>query len=105
ATITRPGNDPYVITVGAINTRATYSTSDDIMTSYSSNGPTLVDHVIKPDLVAPGNRIVSLLASGSTIEASFPQNKLSPSLYGSYSSNASYAYMSGTSMATPIVSG
>src|SRR5215467_9097455 len=49
-TITAPGNDPYVITVGATNTRATDSTSDDIITSYSSKGPSLVDHVIKPDL-------------------------------------------------------
>ena len=105
ATITAPGNDPYVITVGAMNTRATDTTSDDIMASYSSKGPTLLDHVIKPDLVAPGNRIVSLLASGSTLDRNYPKNEVSPSEYGSYSSAAYYSFWSGTSMAAPIVSG
>jgi serine protease AprX len=104
-TITAPGNDPYVITVGAINTHATDYTYDDTMTSYSSKGPTLFDHVVKPDLVAPGNRVVSLLASGSTLDTLYPTDELSPSLYGGYSYSASYTYMSGTSMAAPIVSG
>ena len=37
--------------------------NDDKIASYSSKGPTLLDHVVKPDLVAPGNNVVSLLAS------------------------------------------
>ncbi len=41
---------------------ATTSRSDDLIASYSSKGPTLIDHVVKPDLVAPGNIIVSALA-------------------------------------------
>ena len=60
ATITSPGNDPYVITVGAMNANGTPWRSDDKITSYSSKGPTLVDHVVKPDIVAPGNNVVSL---------------------------------------------
>lgn len=51
-TINAPANDPYVITVGAMNTLGTPDRSDDIMTSYSSKGPTVLDHVVKPDLVA-----------------------------------------------------
>ena len=54
ATITAPGNDPYVITVGAMKTNGTPSRGDDTMASYSSKGPTLIDHIVKPDLVAPG---------------------------------------------------
>ena len=105
ATIAVPGNDPYVITVGATNTHATDATSDDTVTSYSSKGPTLLDHVIKPDLVAPGNRIVSLLANGSTLDRAHPSDELPPSAYNSNSNKAAYVYLSGTSMATPIVSG
>ena len=53
ATVNCPGNSPFVITVGAINTLGTLSRLDDKVTSYSSKGPTLIDHYIKPDLVAP----------------------------------------------------
>ena len=56
-TITSPGNDPLVITVGAMKTAGTPSRTDDLIASYSSKGPTLLDHVVKPDLVAPGNRM------------------------------------------------
>ena len=55
ATITSPANDPYVITVGAMKTNGTASRADDTMASYSSKGPTLIDHIVKPDLVAPGD--------------------------------------------------
>src|SRR5215471_2388197 len=104
-TITAPGNDPYVITVGAMNTHGTQTEGDDTITSYSSKGPTLVDHVIKPDIVAPGNRLATLLASGSTLDKSYPGNRISPSQYGSNSGSAYCTFMSGTSMAAPIVSG
>src|SRR5712691_4335183 len=39
-TITAPGNDPYVITVGALNTMGTPSRTDDVIATYSSKGPT-----------------------------------------------------------------
>jgi len=57
ATIMSPGADPYVITVGATNTNGTPNRSDDVMASFSSKGPTMIDHVAKPDVVAPGNMI------------------------------------------------
>ncbi len=62
-TITAPGNDPYVITVGAMKSMGTPQRSDDRIASYSSKGPTAVDHIVKPDLVAPGNLVVSADAS------------------------------------------
>src|SRR6266567_3208420 len=105
ATITAPGNDPYVITVGATSTHGTDNTNDDTITSFSSKGPTLLDHVIKPDLVAPGNLVVSLAATGSTLDRNFSANEVDPDLYGSYSRTASYFRLSGTSMAAPMVSG
>jgi serine protease AprX len=63
ATITATGNDPLLITAAAMKAEETITRLDDLIASYSSKGPTLVDHVVKPDLVAPSNRIISLLAS------------------------------------------
>jgi Subtilase family len=75
-TITAPGNDPYVITVGAMNTMGTPDRSDDVMTTYSSKGPTAIDHIVKPDLVAPGNRVISLQAGQkATLVNSYQANR------------------------------
>ena len=75
-TIGSPGNDPYVITVGAMKTRYTATRADDAIASYSSKGPTLLDHVVKPDLVAPGNRMISLLAPNSSLPETYPGNAI-----------------------------
>jgi serine protease AprX len=107
-TITAPGNDPYVITVGAMKTMGTYTRTDDLIASYSSKGPTAVDHIVKPDIVAPGNLVVSLLAQGSTLQAEYPGNAVPLSYYESTSSTATsteYFILSGTSMAAGAVSG
>jgi serine protease AprX len=107
-TITAPGNDPYVITVGAMNTMGTNSRADDKIASYSSKGPTLYDHIVKPDIVAPGNRINSLYTAGLTLPNTFPANEIPNSLYvvnGNTTSSSVYYQLSGTSMAAPMVSG
>lgn len=113
-TINSPGNDPYVITVGAVSEHGTDLRSDDTIASFSSKGPSLVDHVAKPDVVAPGNGIVSLLATGSTLDANFPQFEVAPNPVQSCDSfnvcttttpQSQYFVLSGTSMATPVVSG
>jgi serine protease AprX len=99
-TIVVPGNDPSVITVGATMTELTPSRADDQIASYSSKGPTTLDHTCKPDLTAPGNRQVSLRVSGSTLDTTYPQYAVAPT-----SGTAMYYELSGTSMATPIVTG
>src|SRR4030095_16614412 len=43
-----PGNDATILTVGASNNYQSSSRSDDILTTYSSRGPTPLDHVVKP---------------------------------------------------------
>jgi serine protease AprX len=108
-TITAPGNDPYVITVGAMRPMGTADRSDDLIASYSSKGPTLYDHIVKPDIVAPGNQVISTLAStNAAIVSLFPQNAVATNTYnynGSGSVSSYYFTLSGTSMATPVVSG
>ena len=103
-TIQAPGNDPNVITVGATKDQDTATRLDDTVASYSSKGPTLIDHIVKPDIVAPGNRIVSLLAPGSTLAASYPTFDVGPVLC-TLNCNPAYFRLSGTSMATPYVAG
>ncbi len=108
ATINAPGNDPNVITVGATKTNGTATRLDDTIASYSSKGPTLFDHVVKPDLVAPGNRIVSLESPGSTIATQNSSLIVSPIttctwLTCTTGTPGKYLRLSGTSMATPVV--
>ena len=102
-TISSPCNSRKVITVGAINDHRTADTSDDTTTTYSSHGPTAIDLVAKPDLVAPGNRIVSLRSPGSYQDLLFPDRRVAadPAEPGVIE----YFEMSGSSMASPIVAG
>ena len=106
-TISAPGNSPYVITVGAMNTEGTLTTTDDKVASYSSKGPTSIDHIVKPDLVAPGNRIISLGNGGTYLEKTYLGNAVAKSVYmtGGGLSAPDYFELSGTSMATPMVAG
>jgi serine protease AprX len=101
--VTSPCNSPKVITVGAINDHNTEDPSDDGVTTFSSRGPTRFDLLAKPDLLAPGNRIVSLRSAGSTLDTLFPERRRAgdpdqPALL-------EYYEMSGTSMSSPIVAG
>ncbi|KAA6460439.1 hypothetical protein DYQ86_14135 [Acidobacteria bacterium AB60] len=141
-TITAPGNDPYVITVGAMNTMGTADRTDDVPTSYTSKGPSLWDHIVKPDIVAPGNRTISLYTPVESLAHQLPENAVPLSAYtpGAFTRtdesfagtqtnggadlaveapgarfafsriyhggpSDTYFYLSGTSMAAPMVSG
>jgi serine protease AprX len=97
--ISSPGNSPFAITVGALNNHGTVSRSDDTVAEYSSRGPTKYDFVVKPDLAAPGTRLVSLEAEGAYLPSAFPYLRR-----GGVGANA-YMQLSGTSMSTPVVTG
>jgi serine protease AprX len=102
STISSPCNSRKVITVGALNDHNTLDRADDTIASYSSRGPTRVDRVAKPDLVAPGNRIVSTRSAGSSLDSLLPGGRVAadPSRPDVFE----HLEMSGTSMAAPMVS-
>ncbi len=94
-TIGVPGNVPYVITVGAMsNNYSVTDGSDDFLTSFSSTGPT-AEGFVKPDLVAPGGHIWSIM----------PSSTLLAQMYPSFQRDGEYFTMSGTSQSTAIVTG
>ena len=99
-TITAPGNDPFVLTVGATKSNGSSAQSAETLASYSSKGPTTYDHVVKPDIVAPGNGIVSWRLRALRWKHCIPVRSVSGS-----DGNNDYFNLSGTSMATPVVSG
>ena len=94
-TVMSPGDDPLVITVGALDDMAQPVVADDEMTNFSSAGPTSPDGWVKPDLVTSGRSVVSLAAPGSTIYNQNPSARIgSGNFVGS-----------GTSFSTAITSG
>jgi serine protease AprX len=89
-----PGNDPFVITVGATQTQSTTTPSDDTVAPFSAFGHT-PDGFTKPDISAPGRMIISTVPMGSTLPTTVPDRVVAPG----------YMWMSGTSLAAPIVAG
>lgn len=104
-TIDAPANDPYVITVGAMNAELTPFRGDDVITTYSSKGPTMVDHIVKPDIVAPGNHISSLLSNNTYLAKTYPQDVVNALVYQNHPGPSNYLILNGTSMAAGVVSG
>lgn len=102
--ILNPGVDPWVITVGAAKTFGSPPRSDDSVTTFSSRGPTYLDGLAKPDLLAPGNHVISVRAVGSYLDANYPGNRLPRGAYlPGATGDSPYFVLSGTSMATPVV--
>ena len=100
--ITAPGNAPWVLTVGASSHEGTFDRADDTMGRFSSRGPTRIDHAAKPDLVAPGVGIESLSDPHSTYYTTKSAYLLPGTTPMSY---LPYLSLTGTSMATPVVTG
>jgi serine protease AprX len=88
-----PGNDPFVITVGALDQNGTSDPSDDSVPSWSAYGGTM-DGFHKPDLAAPGRYMIAPVPATSTLAATAPDRVVEPG----------YMWMSGTSFSTPVVS-
>ncbi|MGA9348455.1 MAG: S8 family peptidase [Anaerolineae bacterium] len=96
--ISTPGHDPFNIAVGAIDDKGTPDPSDDDVPYFSARGPTLAgDH--KPDILAPGRKIISLYALNSYLDGALPGRLMLSGL------GRPYFRLTGTSMAAPVVSG
>lgn len=93
-TISKPGDDPLVITVGSTDIAGTASLVDDTVAPFSSQGPTQ-DGLAKPDVLAPGVSLVSIRAPGSTIDEFRPVARVADT----------YFKGSGTSQSSAIVTG
>jgi serine protease AprX len=89
-----PGNDPFVITVGASDTGKSVATNDDVAAPWSAYGYTL-DGFAKPEVAAPGRYMVGPVPVTSTLYAERPDHIVEPG----------YMELSGTSFSAPIVSG
>jgi serine protease AprX len=88
-----PGNDPFVITVGATDQMGSSDPSDDTIPSWSAHGKTM-DGFSKPDLSAPGRYMIAPAPMDGTIAKTVPDRIMAPG----------YMWMSGTSFSTPVVS-
>ena len=98
AGISSPGNARSAITVGAIKTFDTAARGDDLVADYSSRGPTWYDAYAKPEVVAPGHRLLAAAATNQTLYTLFPAMRRTVA-------GRPYLTLSGTSMAAGVVSG
>ena len=89
-----PGNDPWVISVGGVDDRGTKDIADDLLANWSSRGRTQ-DGYEKPDVLAPGARLVSTMAAGAAYKT----------LCVVCNVGQDYFRVGGTSMAAAVVSG
>jgi len=89
--VNNPAYDPYLIAVGSDNANGTATTADDAISSFSNDG----DGTRNPDLVAPGEKVVSLRAAGSYLDTTYPAARIGDRLFRG----------SGTSQAAAVVSG
>jgi serine protease AprX len=89
-----PGNDPFVITVGAIDLEGSTNPRRHDVPSWSAYGYTK-DGFRKPEISAAGRYIIGPVPTLATLKAAKPDNIVSPT----------YMRLSGTSFSAPIVSG
>ena len=89
-----PGNDPFVITVGAVDLEGSiYAWRHDVP-NWSAYGYTK-DGFRKPELAAAGRYMIGPVPTGGTLRTARPENVV----------NSGYMRLSGTSFSAPVVAG
>jgi serine protease AprX len=89
-----PASDPFVITVGAVDTAGSVGVADDFNAPWSSYGYT-AEGFAKPEVAAPGRYMIGPVSANSRLVKRFPDRIVEPG----------YMWMSGTSFAAPVVAG
>ena len=89
-----PGNDPFVITVGAVDLGNSARANDDTVPAFSAYGYTY-DGFYKPEIAAPGRYMVGPIPPTGSITTLKPLNMV----------GKERIQLSGTSFAAPVVSG
>jgi serine protease AprX len=89
--LNNPAYDPYVLAVGASDTRGTVDAGDDVVPAFSSRG----DASRRVDLVAPGRSITSLRNPGSTIDDAHPSARVDDRFFKGSGSSQAAAVVSG----------
>jgi len=89
-----PGNDPFVITVGAADLGGSIKPFDDAAAPWSAYGYTY-DGFAKPEIGAPGRYMIGPVPTAATLTSERPDHVVAPG----------YMQLSGTSFAAPAVAG
>ena len=89
-----PGNDPFVITVGAVDLEGSIYAWNHDVPNWSAYGYTK-DGFRKPELAAAGRYMIGPVPTGATLRTARPENVV----------NAGYMRLSGTSFSAPVVAG
>ena len=89
-----PANDPFVLTVGAIDLKQSFRAQDHVAASWSAYGYTR-DGFAKPEVVAPGRYMIGPVPQDSTLAKTRPAQMV----------GADYMQLSGTSFSAAVVSG
>jgi serine protease AprX len=89
-----PGNDPFVMTVGALDIGSSFLRSDDSIAPWSAWGYT-EDGFSKPEISAPGRYMIGAVPTSATLTSERPDHVVA----------SGYMQLSGTSFAAPVVAG
>jgi len=89
-----PGNDPFVMTVGALDIGSSYYRYDDSIAPWSAWGYT-EDGFSKPEISAPGRYMIGGVPTSATLTSERPDHVVA----------SGYMQLSGTSFSAPVVAG